>query len=253
MSEEKTVTLKVFRYRPEHSPQPTWKTYKVPCKKDMVILDLLNYIKNKLDGSLTYRWSCRMGVCGSCGAQVNGQPKLTCASFVSDFNEKEIVVEPLTHFPVIKDLVVDFNDFMAKLKQIKPYTIRDDINDLERGEFLQTPDQLETYRQASMCINCMLCMQACPVYGNDKSFLGPATLALGFRYLMDSRDKAAKERMQTLLSTDGAWKCTFDGDCSLVCPKHVDPAFTIQRLKIFGATGMKELPGMQVRKKEIEE
>lgn len=247
------MTLKVFRYRPEQSPEPTWKTYTVPYKKDTVILDLLNHIKNKMDGSLTYRWSCRMGVCGSCGAQVNGQPKLTCASFVTDFDEKEIVVEPLTHFPVVKDLVVDFSDFMNKLKFIKPYTIRDDVNNLDRGEFLQTPEQLETYRQASMCINCTLCMQACPVYGNDKSFLGPATLALGFRYLMDSRDKGTEERTQLLLNTDGAWKCTFDGDCSRVCPKHVDPAFTIQRLKIFGATGMKQLPGMQVRKKALEE
>ena len=249
LSEQKFASLKVFRYRPEHSTEPSYATYKVPCKTDSMVLDLLNYIKDRVDGSLTFRWSCRMGVCGSCGALVNGVPRLTCAIYVSEFAGKEIVIEPLTHFPVIKDLVVDIGDFTEKLRQVKPFLLRDDTKTLDTGEYRQTPEELESYRQASMCINCMLCMQACPIYGVDKSFLGPATLALGFRYVMDSRDRGTDERLSILASGDGVLKCTFDGDCSRVCPKHVDPAFTIQRLKIMGATGMKSLPGMQVRKK----
>src|SRR5207302_4944143 len=118
------ATIRVTRYRPEKDGKPYFQDYKVPYRKDMVVLDALNYIKANLDGTLTYRWSCRMGVCGSCGANVDGVPKLTCASFLHEFKGRTIKVEPLTHFPVIKDLVVNMDDFMHKLVEIKPWIIR---------------------------------------------------------------------------------------------------------------------------------
>src|SRR5207247_3990939 len=116
---EATVALSVARYRPEQESEPTFQTYEVPFRKDWVILDALNYIKDQLDGSLSFRWSCRMGVCGSCGMTVNGQPRLTCAAFLSAEPSGPIRVEPLRYFPVVRDRVVDITDFMRKLKKVK--------------------------------------------------------------------------------------------------------------------------------------
>src|SRR5438132_9943967 len=114
---EETITLEVTRYRPGHDREPRTESFSVPYRKDWVILDALNHIKDKVDGSLTYRWSCRMGICGSCGMMVNGEPKLTCATFLTSYSQsKPIRVEPLRYFPVVRDLVVEMSDFMAKLK-----------------------------------------------------------------------------------------------------------------------------------------
>src|SRR5438477_11071431 len=115
-----TVKLSVARYRPEEESRPSFSEYEVPVRKDWAVLDALNYIKDTLDGSLSFRWSCRMGVCGSCGMKVNGTPKLTCAAFLTDYAPGPIRVEPLDYFPVVRDLVVDLTDFMRKLKQVKP-------------------------------------------------------------------------------------------------------------------------------------
>ena len=117
---EGTMTLKVARYRPEHREKPYFDEFDVPYREDMVILDALNYIKDEMDGSVTYRWSCRMGVCGSCGMMVNYRPRLTCSTFLREFYPKPVVVQPLENFPVIRDLVVDLTSFMDKLRQVKP-------------------------------------------------------------------------------------------------------------------------------------
>ena len=151
-----TIILEVTRYSPERDSEPSFQQYEVPARKDWVILDALNYIKDKMDGSLTFRWSCRMGICGSCGMMVNGEPKLTCATFLSHYAPGPIRVEPLRYFPVIRDLVVDMTDFLVKLKKMKPWILRDEQKPLSEGEFLQTPEQLDNYKQFSMCINCLL-------------------------------------------------------------------------------------------------
>ncbi|MEE8218035.1 MAG: 2Fe-2S iron-sulfur cluster-binding protein, partial [Vicinamibacteria bacterium] len=152
-----TITLEVARYRPEEESEPTFQTYEVPLRKDWVVLDALNHVKDHVDGTLSYRWSCRMGVCGSCGMMVNGEPKLTCAVFLEDHAPGPIRVEPLSFFPVVRDLVVDIGDFMSKLKSVKPWLVRKQERAIADGEFRQTPEQLDTYKQFSMCINCMLC------------------------------------------------------------------------------------------------
>jgi fumarate reductase iron-sulfur subunit len=230
-----TVVLKVARYRPEDRPTPYFDDYEIPYQDDMVVLDALNYIKDDVDGTLTYRWSCRMGVCGSCGMMVNGVPRLTCAVFLREFHPKPVVVEPLRYFPVIRDLVVDISAFLEKLKEVKPWIIRDEAP-VSEGEYLQTPEQVEAYKQFSMCINCMLCYAACPVFGLDDDFIGPAAIALAHRYNLDSRDQGRDERRAILGVHWGAWDCTFVGECSVVCPKHVDPAVAIQRTKLDIAT-----------------
>jgi fumarate reductase iron-sulfur subunit len=229
------ITLQVTRYRPEEESSATVQEYEVPCPKDWVVLDGLNYIKDRVDGSLTYRWSCRMGICGSCGMTVNGEPKLTCETFLSEYGNGPVKVEPLRNFPVIRDLVVEIGDFMRKLVSVKPWIIRNKEKLLSDGEYLQTPDELDEYKQFGMCINCMLCYSACPIYGLEPGFIGPAAIALAQRYNLDSRDEGSAERLEVLSEHDGIWGCTFVGECTEVCPKHVDPAGAIQRYKLTAA------------------
>ena len=226
------IVLQVTRYRPEQEAEPTIQEYEVPLVKDWVVLDALNYIKDNIDGSLSYRWSCRMGICGSCGMMVNGEPELTCAKFVSEYAPGPVRIEPLRYFPVIRDLTIDMTDFMVKLKSVKPWIIRKDEKSISEGEYLQSPAELEQYKQFSMCINCMLCYAACPVYGLDQSFAGPAAIALAQRYNMDSRDQGSGERLDVLSDHNGVWGCTFVGECTKVCPKNVDPAGAIQQYKV---------------------
>ena len=232
-----TIKLTVSRYRPEEESEPTFQTYDVPYNKEWVILDALNYVKDQLDGTLTFRWSCRMGVCGSCGMMVNGTPTLTCAVPLSDYVSSEpIRIEPLQFFPIIRDLVIDMNSFLGKLSSVKPWIIRDDEKPPVEGEYRQTPAELDVYKQFSMCINCMLCYSACPVVGLEPEFTGPAAIALAQRYNLDSRDQGAAERMAVLNEHDGMWGCTFVGECTNVCPKNVDPAGAIQLYKMASAT-----------------
>jgi fumarate reductase iron-sulfur subunit len=229
------IALQVTRYRPEQEAEPSFQTYEVPCPKDWVVLDGLNHVKDRLDGSLSFRWSCRMGICGSCGMTVNGEPKLTCATFLADYAPGPVRVEPLRNFPVVRDLVVEMGDFMRKLPAVKPWIVRQEERPLSEGEHRQTPEQLDAYKQYSMCINCMLCYAACPVYGLDPKFLGPAAIALAQRYNLDSRDQGARERLEVLDDHEGIWGCTFVGECTKVCPKNVDPAGAIQRYKLEAA------------------
>ena len=206
-----------------------------PLRTEWTVLDGLNHVKNQVDPSLAFRWSCRMGICGSCGMNVNGEPRLTCGTFLSDYAPGPIRVEPLANFPIVRDLVVDMSDFMEKLPRVKPWIIRDDdVTEID-GEYLQTPEELDAYKQFSMCINCMLCYAACPVYGLDPDFVGPAAIALAERYDLDSRDHGARERLDVLIEHEGVWGCTFVGECTRVCPKHVDPAGAIQRYKLKAA------------------
>jgi fumarate reductase iron-sulfur subunit len=227
-----TIGVEVTRYCPEQQTEPTSQRFEVPLREDWVVLDALNYIKDKLDGSLAYRWSCRMGVCGSCGMMVNGEPKLTCATFLSHYMPGPVRVEPLRYFPVVRDLVIEMTDFMVKLQSVQPWIVRKDEKPLSAGEYLQTPEELDTYKQFSMCINCMLCYAACPVYGLDPQFIGPAAIALAQRYNMDSRDQGAPQRLEILSQHEGMWGCTFVGECTQVCPKSVDPAGAIQQYKL---------------------
>src|SRR2546429_9585636 len=143
---DKRITIRATRYDPDKDEKPRLQSYDIPFyDESMVVLDALNYIKSDIDGSLSYRWSCRMGICGSCGMMVNGTPKLTCNAFLRDYWPGEIRVEPLSNFPIIRDLVVDIEDFMHKLDEVKPYIIRDDADTAPIGkgnEFRQTPEEI---------------------------------------------------------------------------------------------------------------
>ena len=232
MVEADQTVLEVFRFLPDDEEEPRFQTYEIACPEDWVVLDALNYVKAEIDPTLSFRWSCRMGVCGSCGMMVNGEPRLTCEAFVHDYDSETIKVEPLTNFPVIRDLVSNIGDFMDKLPTVQPWLIPEEEKSIDDGEYLQTPAEVAHYKRFSMCINCMLCYSACPVYGLDPTFTGPAALALAQRYNLDSRDGGRAERADVLTSHEGIWDCTYVGECTQVCPKDVDPAGAIQMLKL---------------------
>ncbi len=232
---EQTITLQVQRYIPEQYPEPYFQSYEVPLRKKWVILDALNYIKDEIDGTLTYRWSCRMGVCGSCGMMVNDRPALTCATFLEEYAPGPVRITPLDYFGIIRDLVVNTDDFMGKLKRAQPWLITDEAKPLSEGAYKQTPQEKAEYEQYSMCINCMLCYSACPVVGLEPDFVGPAAIALAQRYNYDSRDEGEDQRNEELTGEGGIYSCTLVGECSEVCPKAVDPAGAIQRYKATGA------------------
>ncbi|MBK7685952.1 MAG: succinate dehydrogenase/fumarate reductase iron-sulfur subunit [Rhodocyclaceae bacterium] len=224
MSEiEKTIPIEVLRYRPEQDTEPVLQTFQVPFTDDMSVLQGLQYIKDYLDGSLSFRWSCRMAICGSCGMMVNGIPSLSCKTFLRDYYPAGLRIEALAHFPIERDLVIVMDDFIEKLESIKPYIIPKTPRALSEGEYLQTPAERDVYEQFSSCINCMLCYAACPQYGLNSKFVGPGIMALLHRYNMDSRDGGAEQRMELVHSEDGVFNCTAVGYCSEVCPKHVDP------------------------------
>ena len=226
-----TKKFVITRFDPDRDTEPRTEEYEIPVQSDWKVLDAINFIKDEIDGSLSYRWSCRMAVCGSCGMMVNGEPKLTCKTALSSYGDS-LTIEPLANFPTIRDLVVEMDGFMDKFQKVKPWITQAKERAVEEGPQHQSPEDLQAFKQFSMCINCMLCYSACPVVATDPEFLGPAAIALGHRYNMDSRDEGQDQRAEIIGSHEGIWGCTFVGECTRVCPKHVDPAAAIQRSKV---------------------
>ena len=228
---QRSIDLDVLRYNPDTDSEPYWQRYSVPHHDEWVVLDALNHVKDNIDPTLNYRWSCHMAVCGSCGMMINGKPMLACKTFMRDY-ENLIRVEPLAHFPIQRDLVTVMDDFVSKLARVKPFLIPKQGKPVEEGEYRQTPAELNRFKQYSMCINCMLCYSACPEYALIPKFIGPAAITLAHRYNLDSRDGGRDEREEVVASGEGVWECTFVGACSEACPKHVDPAGALQQAKI---------------------
>ena len=231
MSGRETKTFVVTRFDPDRDEAPRTQEYEVPVRGDWKVLDALNYIKDELDPSLSHRWSCRMAVCGSCGMQVNGEPKLTCKTALRDYGDR-VEVAPLANFPVVRDLVIEMEGFLERLKSVKPWIIEAKDAARVEGTHRQSPEELAAFKQYSMCINCMLCYAACPVVANEPDFLGPAALALGHRYNQDSRDHGAAERHEVFRGDGGVFSCSYANECSEVCPKNVDPSKAIQQAKL---------------------
>lgn len=226
------ITLEVMRYRPGVDEKPWPQEFEIEWTQDMSILDALALVKDDFEPELAYRWSCRMEVCGSCGMVVNGEPRLACSTFVREYaSAGKITVGALDQFPIEKDLIVDADPFIAKLESVKPYIINKNPRALAEKEYRQTPAELAKFKQYTMCINCMLCYQACPQVGLNADFLGPAATALAHRYNLDNRDTGKAGRFKVMNGENGIWPCTFVGYCSEVCPKHVDPAGAIQQAK----------------------
>ncbi len=225
----KTVTFRVRRYDPEKDDAPRYEEYRVPVQKGMTVLDGILYIKEHIDHTLSARYSCRMGICGSCGMIINGKERLACQTQILELGKDLIKVDPMGNYEVVKDLVPDLSKLFRNHQNVKPFIIRDEEE--PKGEYLQTPGQRERYAMFTDCILCGLCLSACPTSASDELYLGPQALAQGFRYIADNRDLGFEERLNVLDSKHGVWRCHFSGACSEVCPKGVDPALAIQLLR----------------------
>ncbi len=209
-------------------------TYKVKGNRFTTVLDALLSIKSEQDSSLAVRYSCRMGICGSCSMVVNGRPSLACETPLLDTaKEDRIEVEPMRAHPLLKDLVTDFDDFFSKHKKIHPGLFREDKKEQMNASSIynQSREERDVYLPFSYCIMCGLCQDACPVANSNKDFAGPQALSQIYRYATDSRDQKGPKRLNLANSLEGAWGCEFAGACSEVCPKGVDPAAAIQSLK----------------------
>jgi succinate dehydrogenase / fumarate reductase iron-sulfur subunit len=227
------VSFHITRYNPESDPAPYVNAYTIPVREGMTVLDGLHYIKENLDATLAWRYSCRMGVCGSCGMLLNGRPTLACNTQILHIATTDLTVGPLPNFDIVRDLVPDLTTMLDKHRELKPYVTRadeDEIND-PAGEFYQSPEELEAYLQFTYCIKCGCCMAACPTLATDARYLGPMPLAAAQRYNRDTRDDGRGERNKLTGGAGGAFRCHYAGECSRVCPKGVDPAKAIQILK----------------------
>jgi succinate dehydrogenase / fumarate reductase iron-sulfur subunit len=210
------------------------KSYKVEADRFTVVLDVLIAVKERQDHTLTMRYSCNMGICGSCGMVINGKPRLACETNVFSLGTSTITVGPMEAHPLLKDLVTDFDEFFAKHRKATPWLVRRDRAEqfTAHREYAQTRSQVDYFLDFAHCIKCGLCVDACPVSNTNPHFIGPQALAQAYRYNSDSRDEGERERLDSLDSMDGVWGCEFAGACSEVCPKGVDPALTIQQMKI---------------------
>ncbi len=228
----KEVTFRVHRFSPDDGNPPRMQEYTIPLRKGMTVLDCLHYIRDNIDSTLSYRFSCRMGVCGSCGMFINGLPRLACQTQVLDLESDVIEVKPIPNYEVTKDLVPNLGPLFEKHRSVSPFIKGDETEiDNPTNEFLQSAEELEAFLQFTYCIKCGLCLGACPTVATDPNYKGPQALTQAYRYNTDTRDVGWKERMEMVSGEDGPWRCHFAGACSEACPKGVDPAFAIQLLK----------------------
>ncbi len=220
---EKIIEFKIHRFEPERNRRYL-STYKVPTFTGMTILDALLYIKDNIDGTLTFRHQCRMGQCGSCGIVVNGKPMLACYTQVLQLGVDALEIEALSNLPLIKDLVVDFDPFFNRFGKIRPLLIKAEEMLKQSTEFIQVPSDFKKYWDKSICTKCSLCYSSCPAE-IDPRFLGPASLTHNYRFMVDTRDEGLSERLED--ATETIWMCTSCDSCTLNCPKEIDCALAL--------------------------
>jgi succinate dehydrogenase / fumarate reductase iron-sulfur subunit len=214
--------LKIQRYNPDTDKEPYFQEYTVEAEPNERLLDALMQVKQFQDGSLAFRKSCAHGVCGSDAMRINGKDGLACKTLVKDVvsNDGETVtVEPLRHLPVQRDLIVNQAGFFEKYKSVKPFLINDE--EVDAKERLQSQQERLVFDDTTNCILCASCYSACPVLAEKPDFLGPAAITQAFRFLADSRDRGAAERLQLLDTPDGSWSCDNHFKCTQACPRSI--------------------------------
>lgn len=213
------VQLRILRYDPERDQKPHWQSYTVEAGPMDRVLDLLHTIKWQQDGTLTFRRSCAHGVCGSDALLINGRNRLACKIRVDQLGKK-ITVAPLPGLPVIKDLVVDMEDFFAKYRSVMPYQIDDGT--MPAKERRQSPEDRERYDDTTKCILCAACTTSCPSFWAQPSYVGPAAIVNAHRFIFDTRDEGAHERLEILSDSDGVWRCRTVFNCTDACPRGIN-------------------------------
>ncbi|HXY84300.1 MAG TPA: succinate dehydrogenase/fumarate reductase iron-sulfur subunit, partial [Gaiellaceae bacterium] len=231
------MALKIWRYDAD-TGERALREYEVDAPDWATLLDVLDLIKDRVDGSLSYRKSCRMMICGSCGMRMDGAAVLACKTRMYDIAESGHVpvISPMGNLPVIKDLVVDMSPFWRKIRSVKPW-LDPGYDEVAEGERIASQQQMNVIHKEALCIMCGCCVSECNSMESDPEFLGPAALAKGFRFVGDPRDRTAAERLNELNAEHGIWDCTRCYFCNQRCPKGVDPRDAIAKL---GAESIKE-------------
>jgi succinate dehydrogenase / fumarate reductase iron-sulfur subunit len=213
------VDLRILRFDPEHDAAPHWESYGVDAEPMDRVLSLLISVKADLDGTLTFRRSCAHGICGSDAMLINGRNRLACKIRVDQLGRK-ITVAPLTGLPVMKDLVVDMDGFLAKYRSVMPFLIAD--TPPPERERRQSPADRARYDDTTKCILCAACTTACPSFWAQPSYVGPAAIVNAHRFIFDTRDDAGDERLEILADKDGVWRCRTIFNCVDACPRGIN-------------------------------
>ena len=223
-----TVHLRVKRYNPETDKRPHWQEFEVEAEPTDRVRDALHTAKWTVDGTLTFRRSCAHGVCGSDAMVINGANGLACVQLIQDVGTS-ISLEPIRGLPVIKDLVVDMEPFFAQYRSVLPYLINSD----EPGykERLQAPEDRERFDDTTKCILCACCTTSCPVYWGNSDYVGPAAIVNAHRFIFDSRDQGAEQRLDILNQRSGVWRCRTVFNCSECCPRGIKVTEAIEEIK----------------------
>lgn len=232
MTVVKSVNLSIYRYNPDIDKKPYMQDYSVILdgNSDPMILTLLEKIKAEQDATISYRRSCREGVCGSDGMNINGTNGLACITHLSMLNSSKIVLRPLPGFPVIRDLVVDMSQFYHQYERIEPYLQNEDLPPAK--ERLQSPEDRAKLDGLYECILCACCTSSCPSFWwNPDKFVGPAGLLQARRFLADSRDKAQEHRLSKLQDPFSVFRCRTIMNCANVCPKGLNPTQAIGEVR----------------------
>ncbi|MDH6580135.1 succinate dehydrogenase iron-sulfur subunit [Kitasatospora sp. MAP5-34] len=225
-----TVTVRIRRFNPEEHPDPVWVDYQLEMDPKERVLDALNKIKWEQDGTLTYRRSCAHGICGSDAMRINGRNRLACKTLLKDVNpEKPITIEAIKGLTVLKDLIVDMDPFFQAYKDVMPFLITKG-NEPTR-ERLQTAEDRERFDDTTKCILCAACTSSCPVFWNDGQYFGPAAIVNAHRFIFDSRDEGAEQRLEILNDREGVWRCRTTFNCSEACPRGIEVTKAIQEVK----------------------
>ena len=230
------MALKIWRYDPV-AGERALREYEVDAPDWATLLDVLDIVKDKHDGSLAYRKSCRMMICGSCGMRMDGAAVLACKTRMVDIAESGHVpvISAMGNMPIVKDLVVDMEPFWGKIRSVEPW-LQPGYSDPGEKEYVVSQEEMDVIHKESLCIMCGCCVSECNSMEADPEFLGPAALAKGMRFVGDPRDQATVERLQSYSSEHGIWDCTRCYFCQERCPKGVDPRDAIAKL---GAEAMK--------------
>ena len=223
------VTLKIFRFNPETDKKAHYDKFKVEAEPTDRVLDLLEYIKGHHDGTLTFRRSCAHGVCGSDAMRINGRNYLACKVLVKDLGTGKITVQPILGLKVIKDLLVDMEPFFEHYRSVIPYFVNDDPPPAR--ERLQSQEERARFDDTTKCILCAACTTACPSYWASNDYVGPAAIVNAHRFIYDSRDQAAAQRLEILNDQFGVYRCHTIFNCTVACPREIEITEAIGDIK----------------------
>lgn len=229
------VTVRIRRYNPEVKGQdkPYWQEFTLQnCEETDRVLDLLHRIKWELDGTLTLRRSCAHGVCGSDAMRINGRNRLACKVLLRDLGPGKVQVEPILGLPVQKDLIVDMEPFFSHYREVMPFFVNDDPVPADGRERLQTREDRERFDDTTKCILCASCTTSCPSFWANGKYVGPAAIVQAHRFIFDTRDKAAAERLNILAEPNGVWRCRTIFNCTPACPREIEVTRALGEVKL---------------------